>query len=96
MTSVATTVTITIRDHSLVSTTGWGTSFSGSRYLDFSFPAYVAAGSVVTDATFNFAYRSLDAVGTECYYFEVYQGATFWARTAVPARPSPATAAAAT
>ncbi len=74
--SVATTVTITIRDHSLISTTGWGTSFSGSRYLDFSFPAYVALGSVVTDATFRFAYRSLDAAGTECYYFEVYQGAS--------------------
>jgi len=75
--STETTVTITIRDHSLISNTGWGTSFSGSRYMDFTFPPYVPAGSTVTAATFHFSYRSLDAAGTECYYVEVYQGATF-------------------
>jgi autotransporter-associated beta strand protein len=71
-TSAAATVTIIVRDHSLISVAGWPTSFSTGRYLDFSFPAYVAAGSVVTGATFNISYRSLDAAGTTCYYVETY------------------------
>ena len=72
--SSAATVTIVVRDHSLISDTGWGTSFDSSRYLDLTFPPYVAGGATVTGATFDFAYRSLDGAGTTCYYVEVYSG----------------------
>ena len=74
-TSSAATVTIIIRDHSLISASGWSTSFSTLRYLGFSFPAYVAAGSVVSGASFHISYRSLDAAGTTCYYIETYMNA---------------------
>jgi VCBS repeat-containing protein len=86
-TSAQTTVTITIRDHALISGSGWDTSFSASRYVEFSFPPYVAAGSTVTDATFHFAYRSLDAAGTECYYVEVYRNAALLGTHGSPAAP---------
>ncbi len=74
--SASATVTITVSDHSLVSVTGWLTTFAADRYLAFSFPAYVPDGSAVQGATFNHAYRSLAGSGTTCYYIEVYEGVT--------------------
>ncbi|HEY8136071.1 MAG TPA: cadherin-like domain-containing protein, partial [Candidatus Limnocylindrales bacterium] len=79
MTSAPATVTITVRDHSLISTSGWGTSFESSRFLDLTYPAYVAAGAIVDGATLNLSYRSLDGAGTLCYYIEVYNGSTLMA-----------------
>ena len=76
MTSAAATVTITVRDHSMISGSGWGIAFATDRYLGFSFPSYVAAGSVVSGGTFHLSYRSLDSAGTTCYYVEVYEGAS--------------------
>ncbi|MDQ6793763.1 MAG: Ig-like domain-containing protein, partial [Chloroflexota bacterium] len=76
LTSAATTVTITIASTAYVSSSGWATTFNGSRYLKLTFPAYVPAGSVVTSATFRHEYRSATAGDTTCYYFEVYDGAT--------------------
>jgi hypothetical protein len=67
-------VTIVVRDHSLISASGWGTSFSSTRYLDLTYPAYVAAGAIVDGATLDLSYRSLDGAGTLCYYIEVYNG----------------------
>ena len=72
LTSAAGTVTISVRDFGLVPANGWPVAFSASRYLDYTFPAYVAAGSVVTGATFSHTYRSLDGAGTTCIYLEVY------------------------
>ena len=66
------TVTIVVRDHALISASGWPTAFSPTSYLDLAFPAYVPSGAVVSGATFNFAYRSLDGTGTTCMYVEVY------------------------
>jgi VCBS repeat-containing protein len=79
LTSTAATVTITVASTAYVSSSGWSTSFNGSRYLRFTFPAYVPAGSVVTSATFRHEYRSETAGDTTCYYFEVYDGATLLA-----------------
>jgi VCBS repeat-containing protein len=73
--SALTTVTITVNTTAYVSSSTWSSSFSSSRYLDLSFPAYLPSGSIVEGATFHHSYRSF-AGGTTCYYFEVYSGAT--------------------
>jgi VCBS repeat-containing protein len=73
--SAAATVTITITTNAYVSSSGWSTSFSASRYLDWTFPGYVPAGSVVEGGTFRHTYRSYSG-GTTCYYFEVWSGGT--------------------
>ena len=86
-TSAEATVTLTVRDHSLISGSGWDSSFSSGRYLGFTFPSYVPVGSVVTDVSFHFSYRSLDAAGTSCYYVEVYEGATLLATHGSPSSP---------
>jgi len=65
-------VTIVVRDHSLISGSGWPTTFSPTSYLDLDFPGYVPSGATVSGATFHFAYRSLDGSGTTCMYIEVY------------------------
>ena len=78
-TSAAQTFVITVSDGAYISSSGWSSSFVGSRYLDLTFPAYVAAGSLVTGATFRHDYRSATAGDTTCYYFEVYSGATLLA-----------------
>ncbi len=57
------------------STNNWQTSFSGSRYLKLSFPAYVPSGVPVNSVSFSHAYRSA-TLGTTCFYFEVYSGTT--------------------
>ncbi len=66
------TVTIVVRDHALISTSGWGTSFDAARYLELDYPRYVPVGAMVGGATVHFGYRSLDGAGTTCYYVEVY------------------------
>jgi VCBS repeat-containing protein len=71
--SALTTVTLTVNTTAYVSSSAWTASFGSTRYLDFSFPAYVAAGSTVEGATFRHSYRSY-TTGTTCYYFEVYSG----------------------
>ena len=58
--------------------TNWQTAFSATRYLQFTFPAYLPAGAVVTAASFKHAYRSATA-GTTCNYFEVYSNTTLLA-----------------
>ena len=87
LTSVAATVTITVHDTSYVSSSDWSTSFDSARYLDLTFPAYVAPGSDVTGATFHHAYRSDTAGDTTCYYFQVFSGATLLATHGSAASP---------
>lgn len=72
------TVTIAVED-AFVPGSPWPTSFSASRYLELTFPAYVAAGSDVTGAEFRHRYRSATAGDTTCYYLEVYAGSTLLA-----------------
>ncbi len=79
MTSADTTVTIDVTSTAYLSSSSWSPSFSSSRYLDLTFPAYVAAGSTVSGATFTHTYRSETAGDTTCYYFEVYEGASLLA-----------------
>ena len=57
------------------SAANWTTSFSTSRYLRLSFPAYVPAGSTVSSASFRHSYRS-NTTGTTCWYFALYSGST--------------------
>ncbi len=74
LTSTAATVSIHVYDHSLISGSGWGPTFSGSSYLEMSFPPYVQSDAEFSVATLHFSYRSLDGAGTTCYYVEVYSG----------------------
>ena len=69
--SGVTTVTLTVNTTAYVSDSSWSSSFSAGRYLDLSFPAYVATGSTVEGATFGHSYRSY-AGGTTCWYFETW------------------------
>ena len=66
------TVSIVVRDHSMISAAGWPTTFSPASYLVLAFPAYVPSGAIVSGATFHFSYRSLDAAGATCLYIELY------------------------
>jgi hypothetical protein len=77
--SAAGTVTLRVRDHSLISASGWGTDFDTNRYIDVAYPAYVPAGAVISEVTLHFSYRSLDSLGTTCFYLETYSGATLLA-----------------
>ncbi len=77
--STAAVVTITVGDGAYVSSSNWATSYSSSRYLALTFPAYVPAGSLVTGATFSQRYRSDISGDTTCTFFEVYSGVTLLA-----------------
>ncbi len=57
----------------------WATSFSATRYLQFTFPAYVPSGAVVTGATFIHSYKNVTAGDNICHYFEVYSSTTLLA-----------------
>ena len=72
------TLTITATSSIYISSSPWGTSFSGSRYLSLSFPAYLPSGAEVNGATFTHTYRSQSG-GTTCYYVATYQGGTLLA-----------------
>jgi len=50
-------------------------AFTASRYLEYTFPAYIPNGATVTGATFTHRYRSSPS-GSVCWYFEVLQGST--------------------
>jgi hypothetical protein len=54
------------------SAASWNTAFSSTRYLKFSFPAYVPSGATVESVSFKHAYRSANSGANVCYYFEVY------------------------
>ena len=53
----------------------WTTAFNSSRYLIFSFGAYIPSGATVTALTLTHTWRSATAGDTVCYYVEVYNGA---------------------
>jgi hypothetical protein len=56
----------------VVTTTGnWATSFSATRYLQFSYASPLPAGVAVSGATFDFRMLPNTAGDTVCYYFEV-------------------------
>jgi hypothetical protein len=58
------------------SAANWAASFSTSRYLKLTFPAYVPSGVTVTGATLKNYYRPTSSGRNVCWYFEVYAGAT--------------------
>lgn len=84
--SSAATVTISVED-AYMSAAIWPTAFDSSRYLELTFPGYVAAGSNVTGAEFRHRYRSASAGDSTCHYFEVYSGATLLATHGGPGSP---------
>ncbi|MDX6512313.1 MAG: hypothetical protein QOE36_1817, partial [Gaiellaceae bacterium] len=53
----------------------WSNSFSASRYLDFTFPAYLPAAANVTAASFTHTYMDINGV-SQCYYIDVIVGGT--------------------
>ena len=52
----------------------WAQTFQATRYLQFTFPAYVPSGSAVTGATLRHAYRPETNGNNACWYAEVYSG----------------------
>jgi hypothetical protein len=54
----------------------WASAFATSRYLKFTFPAYVPSGATVTSATLRNYYRPTTSGRNACWYFEVYAGTT--------------------
>lgn len=54
----------------------FATTFSASRYLKFTPNEAIPAGSVISSANLQFAYKSATAGDQTCWYFEVYNGAT--------------------
>jgi hypothetical protein len=56
--------------------TNWATTFSTSRYLKLSFPAYVPSTATLNSVVFKHSYRSANNGASVCYYFEVYSGTT--------------------
>jgi autotransporter-associated beta strand protein len=72
LTSTAVTVGIDVVSTAFAPSSDWSTIFDPTRYLAFTFPAYVPPGSIVTGATFRHEYRSAIAGDTTCYYFEVW------------------------
>jgi hypothetical protein len=59
--------------------TSWATSFSATKYLQFTFPAYLPSGAVVTAATFTHSYKAATSGDSICYYFEAYSNTTLLA-----------------
>jgi hypothetical protein len=57
----------------------WAASFASTRYLTFSFPAYVPGGGVVTGASIDHSYKSATSGDTSCWYMEVYNSSTLLA-----------------
>ncbi len=54
--------------------TGWPTSFSASRYVDVTFPAYVPSATTVTNASFRHVQRPASSGATACWYIETWSG----------------------
>jgi hypothetical protein len=84
--SALTTVTITVDTTAYVSNSAWATSFSASRYIDISYPAYLPVGATIEGATFRHSYRS-NSGGTTCYYFEVWAGGSLIGTHGSPGAP---------
>lgn len=57
----------------------WTTSFTTTRYLQLTYPAYLPTGAVITAATFTHSYKGANSGDTACYYFEVYSSTTLLA-----------------
>jgi hypothetical protein len=54
----------------------WSNAFSATRYIDYTFPAYVPGGGTVTTASLDHSYRSATSGDNTCWYFEVYNNTT--------------------
>ncbi|HEX6490103.1 MAG TPA: hypothetical protein VF002_01870 [Gaiellaceae bacterium] len=54
----------------------FATAFSATRYLKFTPNEAVPAGSAISSADVQFAYKSAAAGDQTCWYFEVYNGTT--------------------
>ena len=60
-----------------VFTTGnWITTFSATRYLDFSYAAPLPGGLVASSVSFNFDFADNVGGQTACIYFEVYRASS--------------------
>lgn len=67
--------------------TNWATTFSTSRYLKLSFPAYVPSAATLDSVIFKHSYRSANNGANVCYYFEVYSGTTLLGAHGATASP---------
>jgi len=62
------------------SVANWATTFSGTRYLKYTFPIPVMpTGATVTSVTLEHAYKSATGGDTSCWYADVLQNTTLLA-----------------
>ena len=54
----------------------WANAYGTTRYLKYTFPSYVPAGTAVSGAAFKYSFRPTSNGRNACYYFEVYSGTT--------------------
>jgi hypothetical protein len=69
-----------------VSDSNWSTSFSTSRYLQLTFPAYVPSGATVSGASLLHRFRRSGG-GSACWYLQVLQGTTVIGTHGSPTAP---------
>jgi|GEM_PF-1481383 len=67
--------------------TNWATTFSTTRYLKLSFPAYVPSAATLNSVALKHSYRSANSGANVCYYFEVYSGTTLLGAHGTAASP---------
>jgi hypothetical protein len=58
------------------SASNWPVSFASTKFLSFTFPAYLPAGATVSAASMTRMYHTVGASDTICWYMEVFNGAS--------------------
>ena len=72
-----TTSHITVADGNLWATHAWGSSFSGTRYIDFKYNSPLPTARTTTGVAFNVKFQSeYPGASLGCYYFEVRRAST--------------------
>jgi hypothetical protein len=63
-------------DGSRHQTSNWTNAYSGTRYVEFTFPSTLPSSATVTAAAVDIGYRPTTNGPTACFYLEIYAGGT--------------------
>jgi hypothetical protein len=61
---------------SYTSASNWSASFTSTRFLGFTFPAYLPSGATVSAASVTRMYHTVGSSDTICWYMDVLNGAS--------------------
>jgi hypothetical protein len=70
------TFSTAVGEGSYFATKNWSTSFSATRYVDFTLSSPLPGGLTASGVVFNFDFAANAASDTACIYFEVYRAST--------------------